>query len=321
MLIDELKEDEQPQETFSARFEGFAKDEGKYIKQIVDATRVHSNEVFCTPDLFEGQLKQIAYHQEEPFGTTSIAAQWNVMKLAKEKNVTVLLDGQGADEYLAGYSSFYTNYFLYLAKYKPKQFKAELIAYETFYSRPFPAGKFFKITAGSGLRDKLRVYRNKLRSPSYLNQFDKGFLASCKLNEYKSTSATDLNKALWNATFNSGLQTLLRYSDRNAMAHGREVRLPFLCHELVEFVFTLPDDFKIRDIWTKAIMRFSMQNTLPDEICWRKEKVGFEPPNNKNVTPEEYEKAVSLLVNQKILRKGHELKEKAWEYVQVSYLL
>lgn len=321
MLIDQLKENQQRQETFSARFEGFIRDEGKYIHQVVDATSAHSNEVFCTPELLESQLTSIAYHQEEPFGTTSIAAQWNVMKLAKEKNVTVLLDGQGADEYLAGYSSFYTNYLLSLAKNKPKLFKKELFMYEVFYGRSFPTGRFFKLRSVSSLRNKLRVYRNRLIKPAYLNQFNNSFLASCKLNEYKSAIETDLNEALWNATFNNGLQTLLRYADRNAMAHSREVRLPFLSHELVEFVFTLPDEFKIHEIWTKAIMRFSMQDLLPEEICWRKEKVGFEPPNNKAISDPDVEKAVNLLAEHNIIRKDHALKEKSWEYVQVSYLL
>jgi len=321
MLIDQLKENEQRQETFSARFEGFVRDEGKYIQQVVEATSAHSNEVFCTPELLNSQLENIAHHQEEPFGSTSIAAQWNVMKLAKEKKITVLLDGQGADEYLAGYSSFYTNYFHSLYKHKPTLFEKELSAYETFYGRAFPTGRFFKMGLQSSFRDKLRVYRNKLKPPGYLNQFNTVFLSSCKLNEYKSAIDKDLNQALWNATFNSGLQTLLRYCDRNAMAHSREVRLPFLSHELVEFVFTLPDDFKIHEIWTKAIMRFSMQNLLPEEICWRKEKVGFEPPSNKRISDEDYEKAVHLLVEKNVLRKEFALKEKAWEYVQVSYLL
>jgi asparagine synthase (glutamine-hydrolysing) len=71
---------------------------------------------------------------------------------------------------------------------------------------------------------------------------------------------------------------LLRYADRNAMAHGREVRLPFLSHELVEFIFSLPPHYKIRNAWTKWLLRKSMEDVLPASITWRKDKVGFEPP-------------------------------------------
>jgi asparagine synthase (glutamine-hydrolysing) len=80
---------------------------------------------------------------------------------------------------------------------------------------------------------------------------------------------------------NGPLQDLLRYADRNSMTHSREVRLPFLNKELVEFCFSLPDDYKLNLGWTKYIMRKSFDDVLPKEITWRKEKVGFEPPQNE----------------------------------------
>ena len=75
-----------------------------------------------------------------------------------------------------------------------------------------------------------------------------------------------------------GLEELLRYADRNAMAHGREVRLPFLGHQLVEFVFSLSANHKIRNGFTKYLLRQSMDKLLPQSIVWRTDKVGFEPP-------------------------------------------
>ena len=73
-------------------------------------------------------------------------------------------------------------------------------------------------------------------------------------------------------------EELLRYADRNSMAHSREVRLPFLQHDLVEFVFSLPSGMKIKDGFTKWILRRSMEQILPGNICWRKDKIGYEPP-------------------------------------------
>ena len=64
------------------------------------------------------------------------------------------------------------------------------------------------------------------------------------------------------------------------MAHSREVRLPFLDHKLVEFVFTLPDEYKLNLGWTKYVLRKSMENILPKSICWRTDKIGYEPPQN-----------------------------------------
>jgi asparagine synthase (glutamine-hydrolysing) len=75
-----------------------------------------------------------------------------------------------------------------------------------------------------------------------------------------------------------GLQTLLRYADRNAMAHGREVRMPFLQHELVSFIFSLPSGMKIKNGFTKWILRQSYRSSLPEIIHSRKGKTGFEPP-------------------------------------------
>ncbi len=62
------------------------------------------------------------------------------------------------------------------------------------------------------------------------------------------------------------------------MAHSREVRLPFLSHKLVEFAFTLPDNLKLNKGWTKFALRKSMENILPANVCWRVDKVGYEPP-------------------------------------------
>ena len=78
-----------------------------------------------------------------------------------------------------------------------------------------------------------------------------------------------LNDILYFDTCQFGLEELLRYADRNSMAHGLELRLPFLSHELVEFLFSLPDRFKIRQGYTKWILRKSMENILPPEITWR----------------------------------------------------
>jgi asparagine synthase (glutamine-hydrolysing) len=89
-----------------------------------------------------------------------------------------------------------------------------------------------------------------------------------------------LNDILYHDTMRGPLQELLRYADRNAMAHGVETRMPFLSHELVEFLFTLPADLKLRDGWTKWILRESYRSTIPADILYRKGKTGFEPPQH-----------------------------------------
>jgi asparagine synthase (glutamine-hydrolysing) len=89
-----------------------------------------------------------------------------------------------------------------------------------------------------------------------------------------------LSEQLYKDTMTGGLKELLRYADRNSMAHSREVRLPFLSHKLVEFIFSLPDEFKLYEGWTKFVLRNAMSRTLPESICWRVDKVGYEPPQS-----------------------------------------
>jgi asparagine synthase (glutamine-hydrolysing) len=100
-----------------------------------------------------------------------------------------------------------------------------------------------------------------------------------------------------------GLEELLRYADRNSMAHGREIRLPFLSHHLVEFLFSLPSHFKIRQGWTKWLLRKLMENILPDHITWRKDKIGFEPPQKNWMQSESWTDMI-MEARKKMVAKG-----------------
>ncbi len=119
------------------------------------------------------------------------------------------------------------------------------------------------------------------------------------------------------------------------MANGREVRLPFLSHELVEFIFSLPAKFKIRKGWTKWLLRKSMEEGLPAEITWRRDKVGFEPPQlqwmQHNKVQEMIQDAKNKLVKEKILKPevlnkkitpkaAHEADNYDWRYLSASFL-
>jgi asparagine synthase (glutamine-hydrolysing) len=119
------------------------------------------------------------------------------------------------------------------------------------------------------------------------------------------------------------------------MAHSREVRLPFLNHELVEFLFSLPAEYKIHNGWTKYLMRKSFENTLPKEIAWRKDKIGYEPPQKEWMSrPEILERVVEarkVLVDKNILDKSilqktpdpsgaNQTGDKSWEHIMVSKL-
>jgi asparagine synthase (glutamine-hydrolysing) len=92
---------------------------------------------------------------------------------------------------------------------------------------------------------------------------------------------TKLNDILYFNSMQFGLQELLRYADRNSMAHGREIRLPFLSYQLVETIFRAPSSMKMKNGFGKYLLRKSLEKDLPQEIAWQKTKIGFEAPQQE----------------------------------------
>ena len=254
-----LKQD-QGQSSFSARFKGYDKDEGEYIDALLnDLKNIKRFDVFLDAEEFEAEIKNIIYHQDEPFQSASIFAQYKVMQLAKKNKVTVLLDGQGADELLGGYESMYIDYLKQLFYNEPHNYTTEVNAYNAMHGFKYGYVDFFK---NDTLSLKLKRKAKRL------------------INKEQAVPQNYFFNVLKNYISGAQLQQLLRYADRNSMANSVETRLPFLNHQLVEFCFTLPDAFKLQGGWPKYILRKSFDKKLPEKITWRKNKVGFETPEN-----------------------------------------
>lgn len=266
---------------FTASFTGFEKDEIAYAAQAAKkfglehyTTTVHEEEVISL-------MEKVSAQQDEPFSSASVLAQYKVFQLAKEAGVTVLLDGQGADEILGGYSKYYKWWWqeLYRAKGLGKSGEIE-------------AAQALGVKETFGIKNKLAALLPEFAASLLQSQkskkafrhpdLNREFAFSNKRNLYYATPTTfDLNGALYYNTFVNGLEELLRFADRNSTAHSVEVRLPFLQHELVEFLFTLPPHFKIHEGWTKWLLRKAVNDKLPKEIVWRKDKTGYEPPQKE----------------------------------------
>jgi asparagine synthase (glutamine-hydrolysing) len=275
-VINQLLPDGAVQKTFAARFDDQARDEGRWMDLVTARNRVKRYDVWPTGDRFFEELRDLFWHQEEPFTSTSVYAQWNVMRLVKSNDVTVLLDGQGADEMLAGYQSYFNeisddlvNAFDIRGYLK---WRRDCLALHGFVPRVFRRAVAHRVPAGVKRLVKKGVGRTgsgvhvEPASPVYPPEF---------------SSVSSLRKLLWWNTTREGLVELLRYADRNSMAHSREVRLPFLDHRLVEFVFALPDRFLVRDGWTKWILRAASRGFVPAEISNRADKLGYMPPQER----------------------------------------
>lgn len=294
--------------TFSAIFPGFEKNESAYIQQLTDEWQVPGHNVTPMVDDMTGLWQKIIHHQEEPFGSAGIVAQYKVFELAAREQTKVLLDGQGADEILAGYRHHYKWYwqelFVKRRLFTSGELKAarKLGVQEPFGCRNIIAALFPDIASTV-------VEKRYLLSALQQKDLTTDFVHLQSREAYYSTPPFfNLNGALYFNTCMHGLEELLRYADRNSMAHGREVRLPFLDHELVSFVFSLPPAFKIKKGYGKWILRKTMEKQLPANITWRKDKVGFEPPQKDWVqdptVTDMIHQAKTKLVAEKILNPG-----------------
>ncbi|HEX7846150.1 MAG TPA: asparagine synthase (glutamine-hydrolyzing) [Chitinophagaceae bacterium] len=305
-LISEMKTDNYNQESFSATFPGFIKDETLYALKVADSFSLKRETVAVTAEDMLTDWDKLCFHQEEPFGSASVYAQFKVFELAQRHNVKVLLDGQGADETLAGYHKYYKWYWQELFAKRRLLLSGEIKAArqnnvtERFGPKNIIASLFPDLAS-------VILERQYLLNALRHNDLTKDFIKLQSHEAYYSTpSHFNLNGVLYFNTRTHGLEELLRYADRNSMAHGREVRLPFLDHELIEFIFSLPSHFKIREGWTKWLLRKAMEKKLPPEISWRKDKVGFEPPQQQWMKNKRWQEAIMeakrKMVTEKILK-------------------
>jgi len=293
-------------QTFSAIFPGFVKNEEKYIDEVTDHLSLKSFKTVFSDEEIPALFQKVIQLQDEPFGSAGTLPQYKVFELAKQNNVKVLLDGQGADETLAGYHKYYKWYWQELFRKRKLISSGELKkAKEIGVNERFE----FKNIIAALFPDFASVFLERQYLLHALKQEDlaKEFVhVQSKEAYYTTPTIFTLNGVLYFNTCMHGLEELLRYADRNSMAHGREVRLPFLNHELVEFLFLLPSNFKIRQGWTKWTLRKAMEKTLPAAIGWRTDKIGLEPPQlswmQLAAVQEMIHEAKRKLVNERILK-------------------
>jgi asparagine synthase (glutamine-hydrolysing) len=246
--------------TFSAVFDGDPIDERRYIDVVLAATGAESHLVRPQAVEFLEEVGEVVWHQEEPMVSTGPYAQWCVMRKAHEE-VTVLLDGQGGDELLAGYVPYQFVYLReLLARHDYGRFLAEAWAARDVLwpllrrrlgerGRRFPSARL--------IRPQFRASVEPARDPRIRDNLKRRLLQ-------------DLT------TFS--LPSLLRYEDRNSMAFSIESRVPYLDQELVEWILRLPPRALIDGGWSRDILRRGLKGTLPDEIRLRRWKVGFTTP-------------------------------------------
>lgn len=262
------------QNAFSAVFpDDPTMSEGKEVDAVVAHTGVNSFQVTPDPLRLAEESALLHWHQEEPFLSASIYLQWCVARLARQNDTTVLLDGQGADELLAGYQFYF------------KQRQIDLLDRGRLALAVRESDKFnrrLRIASGQFQESQRRFNASVAYSAAELRKMGK---PSSSVFHYPYTVGTApakpgfrLRRTISEALLYNSLPMLLRYADRNSMAFSREGRLPYLDYDLVDFCISLPDGFYVRNGWQKWILREAAGDAIPRAIRWRADKVGYAAP-------------------------------------------
>ena len=262
------------QVTVTACFDDERYDEWFFARQVIHQTQATAVRVWPTMPDVQADLDRVLWHMDEPFGSTSMFSQWRVFGAAADAGLTVMLNGQGADEQLAGYAGR-THVALFtglLRRVAIASVAAEMVGWRRRTGR-LPATEVVlalrNLVPGFDLvlPERLRAVANKpdwlrLQAPSHVN----------------ANPPQDLNDSLRRQTMSISLPALLRYEDRSSMAWSIESRVPYLDHRLVEFLAGLPEHLKLRRAETKVVLREAMQGIVPAAIRRRRDKMGYATP-------------------------------------------
>ncbi|HVI52709.1 MAG TPA: asparagine synthase (glutamine-hydrolyzing) [Candidatus Sulfotelmatobacter sp.] len=285
--------------------------EEKWIDLVGAQSGSTVHKIRLSPAELVNDLDAIIAAQDEPFGSTSILAQYHVYKLARRTGIKVTMDGQGADEMLGGYPVFYAARLASLVK------AGKLGQALSFLAATGPYGRSTLLKAGrwllpSGLQAPARRLVGERLDPPWLNAAWFEARGASLAEALPRPGRQVLKAALADSFAQRSLPALLRYGDRNSMAHSVESRVPFLCTPLVEFIFSLPEHLLIdAQGTTKAVFRAAMRGIVPDAVLDRRDKIGFATPQTdwltamspwvERVLESEAAKAVPLL-NQTVMR-------------------
>lgn len=238
--------------------------EERWVDVVNEHVRATSHIVTPAPSDFGRDLPQLTVAQHEPFLSTSVYAQYRVFEAAHAAGVTVLLDGQGADELLAGYRG-----------YRSAMLQGAIRAGSLGAALSIAFG--LVRTTSTGRNDLLEI----LRAGVCRALSRRGTAAHCSADLSTQRDAAvfgSLRAMLVEATEVSSLPSLLRYEDRNSMANSVESRVPFLTTDFAELVIGLPSHHLVsRSGVTKRVFREAMRGLVPDLILDRRDKIGFSP--------------------------------------------
>jgi asparagine synthase (glutamine-hydrolysing) len=264
--------DGKPIKAIHAKAEEKNIDESEFAQDVVNYCGANMEMVTPTFEDFYRVLDTVIYSQEEPFGSPSVVMQYFVLEKAREQNCIVMLDGQGGDESLLGYEKYYPAFLMekkglkkwtefFNSSKNSKLSKLDLVKYYVYFTN-------------YSIRMNRLKKRHQYLKPSVLKSFHSEILRELTSNYLNIDALQKLEIG------KTQLPHLLRYEDKNSMLHSVETRLPFVDYRCLEMALSMPNQYKINKGWTKYLLRKGMEGKLPDKVIWRKNKLGFNAPEN-----------------------------------------
>lgn len=244
------------------------KDESGYAQELAAHSDLELTIIEPTYEEFIAAIDEVVYAQEEPFSTPSVFMQYFVFQKAQRLGCKVMLDGQGADEILLGYERYYSAHLRSMAVFRAIR--------EIFLIESNSRLSFMDILGilGYFAVSQIRISNLKRKFGFLKSEYTENFpnidLLAKGFRNIKEMQLMEIESF--------ALPHLLRYADRNSMRNSIEARVPFLDHELVETSFGINDKLKIKNGWTKHLLRVALKGYVPSSILWRKIKFGFEAP-------------------------------------------
>jgi len=278
--------------TFSMIYPGENVDESFFINKVIEKTGVNHHFVSPTTEDFLKDLDSFIWHQEEPFIGASYFGEFKLRELIRKNNVTVSLEGQGADEIITGYTSLlYPYFFDLISNMRIKKFMNEHGHFKNYLGNPARMLKSYF--------QRNRTVDSKylfIKYPYLKNEYFDVKYNNAEVSESFS-SGSHLNDALYEMLLYTSIPQQLVRADKSSMAFSIECRFPFLDYRVVEYAINLSYDYKTKNGLTKYILREALKDLLPAEVYNRKDKIGFAIPNNSFNSIKIKEYIYSLLDN------------------------
>jgi asparagine synthase (glutamine-hydrolysing) len=285
-------EPDMPIHTFSYVARGTPIDEERWADLINDRTGAYGHKVEVSQHELAADLDDMIQAQGEPFGSTSIYAQYRVFKLARDQGITVTLDGQGADELLAGYDG-YPHYRVqslmeqgeYLSAMRFLRAWSQWPGRDLKRFRPLVIGRlvpgFVRRMMPTAMRRTLKRSVGVYSEPEWL-RLDVTPIPYARHQVEDEECGRRVPAILRRSLVQTSIPSLLRHADRNAMRWSVESRVPFLTTDMAEFLLSLPEHYLISQQGeTKHVFRAAMRGIVPDASLDRRDKIGFQTPEQQ----------------------------------------